>query len=394
MRPLILLLLVLPASAAQSPATYSVPSSPQPLPNIAATPRTSRIRFHSFEFQEPHLFHLSVHYARIEGAPSAGGRYGVEARIEGEEAIAYATIEVLDEAGTAIRQVPMAAEAMGYAYRFVGLMTVPSHPFRIRLTGQGVDGTEFTRMHPGLFKPVDKPHTPPGFGPDMPPGVPREIIVGFQQMFEELAPKTIGEREALLAANSSGRILIPQYRASNVTYESLLSPIGGPIGMRVTYEIVFPESGRYSPSVRIRGENLTRGDGVIDDARLHTLKSTIVPRPREVHAPDQEAQDYPGLFQQRTDFLYEKGTVYRFTVDLVPKYIRLDKDRVTRCMSQYERRSHKNFDRMIASIGPTRYDVAIGESFEARIENFYGEGVFYRTFLTEGTSECDERPRR
>jgi len=100
------------------------------------------------------------------------------------------------------------------------------------------------------------------------------------------------------------------------------------------------------------------------------------------------------LFQQRTDFLYEKGTVYRFTVDRIPKYISLDRDRVTRCMSQYERRAHKNFDRMIGSMGPTRYDIAIGESFEARIENFYGEGVFYRTFMTEGTPDCDERPRQ
>ena len=74
--------------------------------------------------------------------------------------------------------------------------------------------------------------------------------------------------------------------------------------------------------------------------------------------------------------------------------ISLDKDRVTLCMSQYERRSHKNFDRMIASMGPTRYDVAIGESFEARIENFYGEGVFYRTFMAEGTPDCDERLRQ
>jgi hypothetical protein len=393
-RPLLLLLLVLPASAAQSSATYSVPPSPQPLHNIAASPRAAWIRFQSFEFQEPHLYHLRVHYGPIEGAPSAGGRYGVEAGIEGDEAIAYATVEVLDEAGATIQQVPMAAEAMGSAYRFVGLMTVPSHPFRVRLTGQGVDGTEFTRMHPRLFNPVHKPQTPPNFGADIPPDVPREVIVGFQQMFEELAPKTIADREALLAANPSGRISSPQYRVSNATYEPLLSPAGGPIGIRVTCEIVFPQSGRYSPGVGIRGENLTRGDGVVDRDRLHTLKSTIVPRPREVHAPEQEAQDYPGLFQQRTDFLYEKGTVYRFTVDRVPKYISLDKDGVTLCMSQYERLSHKNFDRMIASMGPTRYDVAIGTSFEAWIEHFYGEGVFYRTFMAEGTPDCDERPRQ
>jgi hypothetical protein len=89
-------------------------------------------------------------------------------------------------------------------------------------------------------------------------------------------------------------MLIPQYRVSNATYEPLLSPAGGPIGIRVTYEIMFPQSGRYSPGVVIRGENLTRGDGVVDDARLHTLASTITPRPREVHAPES-----PGLCRAR-----------------------------------------------------------------------------------------------
>lgn len=391
MRSVLLLVLVLPAFAGQSSPTYSVASSPQPLQNSAGTPPAARIRFYSFEFQEPHPFHLRVHFTGIEGAPAAGGRYGVEALIEGDEAIAYGTIEVVDETGATIQQLPMVAEAVALGYRFVGLMTVPSRPFRVRLTGQGVDGTQFTRMYGRMFNPVHKPQTLPSFGPDVPPDVPREVIVALEQMFKEQAPKTIAEREALLIANPGGRIVIPHYRVSNVTYEPLLSAAGGPTGIRITYEVVFPQSGRYSPGVGIRGENLNNGDGLVDDHRLHTLKSTIVPRPREIHAPEMEAQDYPGLLGQRTDFLYEKGIVYRFTVDHVPTYIRFDKDRVTQCMSQYERKSYSNFDRMVASVGPTRYDVSIGRSFAGRIENFYGEGVFYRTFMAEGTPDCDER---
>jgi hypothetical protein len=50
---------------------------------------------------------------------------------------------------------------------------------------------------------------------------------------------------------------------------------------------------------------------------------------------------------------------------------------------------------MVANTGPTRYEVSIGDgAFTSTIENFYGEGIFYRTFMTEGTPACDQRPRR
>ena len=390
MRSLLLLLLGLSLSAGQSP-TYSVAASPQRLQNTAGTPPAAGIRFYSFTFQEPHPYHLSVHYGDIEGDPSAGGRYGVEAGIENDEAIAFATIDVIDEAGNSLQPVPMVAEGLGYMYRFVGLMTVPAHPFRVRLTGQGLDGTRFTRVHRRLFRPAATPQRSPTFAESLPPDVPREVIAGLQQMFDRLAPKTVAEREALLAANPDGRIVMPRYQISNVTYAPLQSPAGGPIGFRVTYDIVFSRSGRYSPGLLIGGENM--GTGTVERVRLHTLESTIVPPPREVHAPDKEAANYPDLFSQRADFLYEKDTLYRFTVERVPNYIRRERDRLTLCMSDPQ--SQKSFDRMVANTGPTRYEVSIGDGvFTSTIESFYGEGIFYRTFMTERKPACDQRPRQ
>ena len=112
-----------------------------------------------------------------------------------------------------------------------------------------------------------------------------------------------------------------------------------------------------------------------------------------MHAPEKEAASYPDLFTQRTDFLYEKDTLYRFTVERVPDYIRRQRDQVTLCMSDPE--SQKSFDQMEANTGPTWYEVSIGDgAFTSTIENFYGEGIFYRTFMTEGTPDCDQRPRR
>ena len=135
------------------------------------------------------------------------------------------------------------------------------------------------------------------------------------------------------------------------------------------------------------------GTGIVERVRLHTLESAIVPRPREVHAPEKEAENYPDLFTQRTDFLYEKDTLYRFTVDRVPNYIRRERDQVTLCLSDPQ--SQESFDRMVPNTGPTRYEVSIGDgAFTSTIENFYGEGIFYRTFIPEGTAHCDQRRRR
>ena len=136
-----------------------------------------------------------------------------------------------------------------------------------------------------------------------------------------------------------------------------------------------------------------KDDVIIDLNSMRALRSTIEPSPHEVHAPEKEAEDIPGLFAQRADFLYEAGTRYRFTVDLVPGYVALERDKTTRCFSlhhfQSERDPSKAFARMLSREGTTSYRVSIGFTmFDGRIDSFSDEGALYRNFRTDGVLNC------
>ena len=110
MRALLLLTLVLPAFVS-SRASQENPPAARPLQNIAEPPRAGKIQFVGFTFQQPRLYHMGVHYGPIEGPPSAGVQYGVEASIGGDEGIATATFHVTDEAGAAMQPIRMAAHS-------------------------------------------------------------------------------------------------------------------------------------------------------------------------------------------------------------------------------------------------------------------------------------------
>jgi hypothetical protein len=393
LRGLLLVSLVPVIAAGQSATPLSVAAAPQSLTNVAPQPRADQIEFVKFEFQEPHLYELSVHYGPIDGEPSAGLEYGAEAVIGGEEAIASATLHVVDEMGRKIQPVPIATHSTGGSFEFLGLMTVPSQPFRILLEGESVDGKAFKRAYPRLFRPVNEPQARL---PRFPPDFPRELVAGFQQMFDHLAPKTIAERQALVAGNPDGKIVIPRFQVSNVTYAPLLAPGGRPVGLRMSYDVEFSTAGRYRPELRVFAED--KEDFIVGRNPLHPLESTIVPRPRKAHSPDEEAEYVPGLLAQLTDYIYEAGTHYRFTLELLPNFIVLDRDKTTLCVIhqrfRLERDPARAFARMVANEGPTTYRVSIGgNAFEARIANFYGEGTFYRNFVAEGGRDCADQGR-
>lgn len=394
-RALLLLTLAMHTLAGQ-PAVPQSQTAPRPVREVTARPGVGNVEFVSFDFQQPALYHmLTVHYRSIENEPSIGARYGVEAVLGGEEAIATAAFDAIDEQGVSVQRLAMVHQSIGVAgqFEFIGLMTVPAHPFRIVLSGEAVDGRSFRRVFPRLFRPVAEP--PPGLQFD--PDDPRELAVAIQQKFDELAPTAVAEREALVAENTSGRIVMPRARVSNVLFAPLLSAAGRPLGVRITYDMEFDQRGRYNPELRLFAEDKT--DFLIGRNPLRVLNSTIAPVPREAHAPHEEARDIPGLLAHRADFLYEAHTVYRFSLELVPSFIAVQKDRTTPCLSQQRFRletdAQKAFARMMGSGAAATYSVFIGgTAFEGRIDGFYGEGILYQAFVEEGTPACEESPQR
>jgi hypothetical protein len=58
--------------------------------------------------------------------------------------------------------------------------------------------------------------------------------------------------------------------------------------------------------------------------------------------------------------------------------------------TRYSSAAHEAFARMLARDRPTTFRVFIaGTAFEGRIDNFDGEGAFYRSFVAEGLGECE-----
>jgi hypothetical protein len=389
-RTLLLLWCVIGMANDPSALTLSQDASLRPVRDVTEQPKASSIEFVSFDFQQPDLYHaLTVHYRPIKGEPSAGADYGVEASLGGQEAIATLLFEVLDEAGTAVQPIPMVHRSIGVPgdLEFIGMLTVPARPFRVRVTGEDIYGRRFSQVFRRLFKPVaERPadeEVPPEFG--------SEFVQHVQQMFADAR----AERSALAAGNPSGRIVMPRPRVSNVTYASFVSPSGRSLGIRVTYDVEFSQAGRYNPNLRIHAED--REDTSIGRYPLRPLKNTIQPVPRETYAPYQEAQEISGLLAHRADFLYETGITYRFMLELVPEFVMMHRNSTIPCLvhegSRYNSAARTAFARMLARNAPTTYRVFIGgTAFEGRIDNFYGEGTFYRSFVAEGLTECERIP--
>jgi hypothetical protein len=389
-RTLVLLLLWCPIGLAHERFALGQagarPGPVRPVRDVTERPSPSSIEFVSFEFQEPDFspHGSSADYRAIEGEPSASADYAVKASVGGEEAIATLLFEVVDEGGTAVQPIPMVARATGVPghFEFIGMLTVPARPFRVRVTGEDIYGRRFSQTLRRAFKPrIERPAEV--WIPDSGNGFVRAI----RQMFDDAR----AERTTLAAGNPSGRIVMPRSRVSNVTYAPLVSASHRPVAIRVTYEVEFSQAGRYNPTLHIYAED--REDTSVRLYPLRPLKSTIQPVPREPYAPYDAAQT-PGPFAHHPDHLYEAGIRYRFEVELVPEFVSLHRDSTIPCLvhegNRYDSTARKAFARMLAREAATTYRVSIGlTAFAGRIDDFYGEGTFYRSLVAGGFTECE-----
>jgi hypothetical protein len=384
LRMLVLLFAI--GSLAWQSASDNEPATSRPVRTVTEPVRAEQIEFVSFEFQQPELYgELSVDYRPIEGEPAIGEEYGVAASIGGQEAIATLLFEAIGPDGALLQPIPMVSQSIGVPgdYEFIGMMTVPSRPFRVRLSGNDVHGQRFTRLSRLITPAADAPsrHV-------IPPGFPPEFVSRIEQMFDE----TRDARYAIVVDNPTGRIALPRTRIANVRYAPLVSGTGNPLGLKVTYEAEFSQAMRYNPELRIYAED--KADSAIGRHPLHPLRSTIQPVPHETYAPLKEAEEIPGLLAHRADFLYKAGTRYQFAVEVVPDFVKVLRDRITPCLwkqpPRYSEHERKAFARQLTQEEPTTYRVWIGgRAFEGRIDGFYGEGTLFRSFVAEGFAECE-----
>jgi hypothetical protein len=390
-RPIMLAVSVLPVLAGQVTVLPPGTGTMTAVKDVTNTPRVAEIEFVDFEFQRPQPAHEGVFLFQIDGEPASGIRYPVEANIGGEEAIATASFDVIAEDGTIIQPLPIARGERGGYSQFIGMMNVPSQPFRILLSGQSVDGRRFQRVYERLFRPgkgsLDIP-------PDAP--VPPEYA-GQRRLMEEDAKRQLVEVETFVAANATVPLVMPRLEVSRVVYAPLLSAGGRPIGVRITYDVEFSQAGEYDPQLSVYAGN-PEENGIL--GKMRVLNSNLEPLPRLAHAPQELAgsNHRDSVLAYGADFLYEARTAYHFTVDLVPGFIATGGGGSPPCIwREGFRTTHdpeKAFASLLAREGPSTYRVSIGgNAFEGRIEKFAGEGTLYRNFVADGTQDCAQPGR-
>ena len=371
-------------------ATLSIPTTPRPLVNIAQPEPVSEINLSSFDFLKPDFGHGGVYLSPIKGEPVAGQQYVVEARIYGEDAMARATFEVLDESGQATHTLPMGRRPTGGRPHFLGMMTVPAKPFRIALSSEATDGRLFRRVNRRLFRPLNRAPVAPTLPFETSPSEAQE----FRRLLDEAAAEAIREMKEFTEDHAATVIVMPRLVVSNVTYAPFLSAAGRPLGLRITYDVEFSAPGLYNPELQVYVQYPpeTRPGS----AQMRVVNSSITPIPREPNEPSKE----PVIHEYRTSLLefgatytYQERTVYHIMAELVPDFISRKRD-IKRCIfrQQYAHAPDEQaaLMRILNSDAPASYRVSIrnGAGFEARIEHFYGEGALYRSFEAEGTPDC------
>ena len=398
-RPLILLSLVLSVYSSQTAPPIPIPTAPRPLENIAKPSSVAELEFNDFEFLAPGFGHAGISLRPLDGEPVAGKQYGVEARIWREDAMAQATFHVLDEGGQVMHTLAMGRKSELWNSRFLGMMTVPAKPFRIALSGEGTDGRPFRRVGKRLFRPLGRAPAPAAL--DLPPDVSPAEAKLFQQMLDKATGEVTRELKEFTENHAAEMIVIPRVQVSNVTYAPFMSPAGRPLGIRITYDVEFSAPGIHNPELRVEADyppSVRQGI-----TRMQVVNSSITPLPREAYQPWKE----PEINQYRTtilgataQFTYQERTVYHFMAELVPDFIVYNADNTKQCIYRQKHpsdaRAQARLLEIMESDAPASYRIGIRSTagFTAKIENFYGEGVFYRSFVAQGAPDCGVQPTR
>ena len=385
-----LLLGIFPVSAEQTNVSVAQDASPRPVRDITEPPSVAQVDLIDFEFQEPSFRSM----APIDSDPVIGAEYVVEAHIDGEHAVATMKFEIVDETGTATGPIAMLRQTRSGFPRYLGVMTVPAHPFRIVLTGHSVNGEPFRRADKKLFRPLDRPPSRAQSSDAQAAG----WIELLERVIEEKGPQLVAEMKAELANMRSDVIVIPRMEVSNVTYAPLFSPQGRPIGLRIAYDAKFSNTGQFNPAVGVEAKY--DNDRWRSQTRMQVLDSTLTPMPREAFPPFgpvilNDIRTSP--LQSGATYTYEEGTVYHFTADLVPDFVVHNLDRSKACIYyqryRYSPWSQKPFAEILTYEGPTTYSVLAGGR-RGLVENFFSEGTFHHGFVAEGATDCGPQPTR
>lgn len=166
-------------------------------------------------------------------------------------------------------------------------------------------------------------------------------------------------------------------RIWDVRDEPLLSRHGNPLGIRVSYSMLFPKSDYYETDVTLGPESLSflpaQGSFSNSIFLMRPVRTVIDPPPQKL--ADGSAP------------LFEGGVSYHFTVDTLPAFLRVDGGEL--CTTSEDDAAYKAFPQIDARL-TTPYQIWIGYFFDRKFAtaNPYSPKTFYESALKEGAKHC------
>ncbi|MEW5979507.1 MAG: hypothetical protein AB1898_27235 [Acidobacteriota bacterium] len=346
-------------------------------------PSARDIEFDSFEFQVLYFGREGPNYMPLQSEPSKGLQHVAKAELFGQEAIATVRYDLIDLQGRPLAVLHFRKTSHRLSDgEYVGLVHVPSEPFRVRASGRTLDGATFQQVFHQLFQPLDTPAVP--FV--VPDGFDGNESQKIREMLEAEDIKTRTELSKLIERGSDGVIHLPRVEVSNVTYQTFLATSGDPIGIRLGYELRFSSDGHFSPSPwvypfyedpRLRGR-----------VEMQVFQEHIEPEPKIDYAHDRDQ-----LLKYDVPARYKANTLYRVTVDLIPDWVIPNADRSRFCIFSRKFDLSPQAQEIWAAIRdreqPLRYRVHIrNTSFQGETGNFTPQKAFYNSVTALGAGDC------
>jgi hypothetical protein len=299
--------------------------------------------------------------------PVSGARQHAQVYTSGNN-IDTIEFQLINEQGDLIAPVKFRQTDLSSPLGFSLIIETPEQPFRVLARGRDTHGKSFQRVFSWLV-------------------MPQPIDSNIAQT--ENSPQAIANLTVLQESSKGvleGEQKIIRARVQNWSDELMLSGKGHPLGIRLTYSILFPVEGSYSPYPKLYPEHFNSSYTAALSMRV--INISVEPKPGGIQNPDQL------FFGSRATF--KPDVTYTFTVDLVPNYVAYSDQKRSFCVQTkvYTQQGMRDrFEREVTSKLKLRYRVAIsGTDLDGPTptltHNAYVPNQWYQGYHKEGVTAC------
>ena len=348
---------------------------------------SSAIEFGRFRFNSLVYAHEGPDYFPIKTQPVAGREYLVDADIFAIEEVASIRFELTDESGRPVQTLILWKQSdAADDGQFVGLATIPAHPFRCVASGTDRRGVAFRRSYPRLFRPVSSSAPEPD---PIPASLNDPQVAGqLRRLVEQQREATRARAEEARRTNPGGVINLARVQFLGMTYEPFVSPNGNVLGVRLRYGILPSVDAMIAVVPHVFPWYETYDwRGVVE---MKAIQGSISPQPE---AEGVASMSDVVLYNARAR--YRAGVTYSITVDLAPDYVIQGVQSGAFCVYQakFYGPARAHWEAIRASGAAGKYPVSISDvDFAGEIPLFYGQRTFYESFAREGARDCGPQP--